>query len=68
MLLDVAKTHQLDLSKCYMVGDRWKDIECGISAGCKTIFINHHYSEKKPQFSDIEVDSLKKACDYILGE
>jgi D-glycero-D-manno-heptose 1,7-bisphosphate phosphatase len=31
----------LDLSRCWMIGDRLTDIECGTRAGAKTIFIAH---------------------------
>jgi D-glycero-D-manno-heptose 1,7-bisphosphate phosphatase len=39
MLLDLADTHQIDLSASIMVGDREPDIEAGKKAGCKTVFI-----------------------------
>jgi D-glycero-D-manno-heptose 1,7-bisphosphate phosphatase len=29
-----------------MMGDRWRDVECGFSAGCQTIFIDWGYEEK----------------------
>ena len=38
----------LDLSKCWLIGDRWKDIDAGQNVGCKTIFIDHNYIERKP--------------------
>lgn len=39
MILDAAKDFDIELSKSFMVGDKISDIECGISAGCKTILI-----------------------------
>ena len=36
-----------------MIGDRWKDIEAGQSAGCKTIFIDYNYKEIKKELSDL---------------
>ena len=39
----------LDLSKCWLIVDRWKDIDAGQNVGCKTIFIDHNYIERKPQ-------------------
>lgn len=67
-LLDAARKHQIDLSKSFMVGDRWRDIEAGISAGCKTFFINYSYSEQRPEAPDFIVSSLHEAQTIILGE
>ena len=47
-LLAAAKSHHIDLEKSYMVGDRWRDVEAGQQAGCKTIFIDYRYKEKQP--------------------
>ena len=48
-----------------MIGDRWKDIEAGRNAGCKTIFIDYNYKEPKPQNPDFTTDSLLKAVNLI---
>ena len=67
-LLKAAEEHQIDLSKSFMVGDRWRDIEAGQSAGCKTFFINYRYAEQKPDAPDFIVSSLLEAKKIILGE
>ena len=67
-LLDAAKEHEIDLSKSFMVGDRWRDIEAGHSAGCKTFFIDYGYSEKRPHRPDYIVSSLVEVEKIILGE
>jgi D-glycero-D-manno-heptose 1,7-bisphosphate phosphatase len=67
-LLEAAKQHQIDLSKSFMVGDRWRDIEAGAAAGCKTFFINYQYSERTPETPDFIVSSLLEAKKIILGE
>lgn len=41
MILDSAERHQIDLSRSYMIGDSYTDIECGINAGVKTILLSH---------------------------
>jgi D-glycero-D-manno-heptose 1,7-bisphosphate phosphatase len=51
-----------------MVGDRWRDVEAGASAGCKTFFINYRYAEQKPDAPDFIVSSLMEAKKIILGE
>lgn len=48
MLRMMAKERGIDLSRSFMVGDRSRDIEAGIAAGCKTIFIDYGYAEPSP--------------------
>lgn len=67
-ILDAAKSLEIDLSKSFMVGDRWRDIEAGQKAGCKTFFINYCYAEKLPDAPDFIVSSLLEAERIILGE
>ena len=67
-LLDAARKHQIDLSKSFMVGDRWSDIEAGAAVGCKTFFINYGYQEKQPYHPDFIVSSLAEAAKVIIGE
>ena len=65
LLLDAAKKWDVDLKKSFMIGDRWKDIEAGKSAGCKTIFIDCDYNEKKPNSPNFTTDSLINAVRII---
>jgi len=48
MLLAAAADHGIDLAGSYMVGDRWRDIDAGASAGCRTILIDRGYRERAP--------------------
>jgi D-glycero-D-manno-heptose 1,7-bisphosphate phosphatase len=66
MLLDAAGDLGLDLAGSVMVGDRWRDIAAGVAAGCRTIFINHHYAETQPTTFDVELSSLADAAAWIL--
>jgi histidinol phosphatase-like enzyme len=38
MILEAAARHRIDLAASYLVGDRWRDVHAGRSAGCRTIF------------------------------
>ena len=67
MLVDAARDMDLDLPSSFMVGDRWRDIDAGIAAGCHTIWINQHYAERVPTRFDVEVGSLTEAAGFILG-
>lgn len=67
-IIAAAKKHGIDLGESFMVGDRWRDIEAGQRAGCKTIFIDYGYDEKQPESVNYRVRSLKEASQFILGE
>jgi D-glycero-D-manno-heptose 1,7-bisphosphate phosphatase len=68
LLLEAAKDLNLDLKKSYMVGDRWRDVSAGQSAGCKNFFIDYNYREERPKEPFITVLSLLHAVEIIIGE
>ena len=68
MLFVGASEFDLDLSQSFMVGDRWRDMEAGKGAGCKTLFIDYGYNEKQPKSFDFRVSSLQEAAKIILGD
>jgi D-glycero-D-manno-heptose 1,7-bisphosphate phosphatase len=68
LLMTAALKWSIDLHQSFMVGDRWKDMEAGIAAGCRTVFIDHGYSERKPAHSDFTARSLREAADWILKQ
>jgi D-glycero-D-manno-heptose 1,7-bisphosphate phosphatase len=65
MLLQAAEVLRIDLAKSWMVGDRWRDIDCGFKAGCKTIFIDWGYQESLKQPPDYRVENLLEAATLI---
>ena len=67
-LITAALKYNIDLSKSFMVGDRWRDIEAGQNAGCRTFFIDYQYSEKQPTNPTYRVASLSEAVHIILNE
>jgi D-glycero-D-manno-heptose 1,7-bisphosphate phosphatase len=68
MLLRAARELGIDLAQSWMVGDRWRDIDCGHAAGCRTIFINRGYAEELRQKPDFSAGNLAEAADIILRE
>jgi D-glycero-D-manno-heptose 1,7-bisphosphate phosphatase len=68
MLLDGAREFGVDLSGSYMVGDRWRDVEAGVAAGCKTVFLDYGYAERQPETVDYRVRSMADAASVILEE
>ena len=67
MLLRAARELDLDLTRSFMVGDRWRDIDCGYAAGCKTIFIDRGYDEVLKQHPDYTAADLPSAAKLILS-
>lgn len=67
MLLRAARELQADLRQCWMVGDRWRDVDCGHAAGCKTIFIDRGYAEELKQKPDFTVRNLLEAAEIIIS-
>lgn len=67
LLLDAADEFGIDLSRSYMVGDRWRDIGAGKAAGCYTLFIDRHYDEPLREAPDLVVNDLAEAADHILS-
>ena len=67
MIIEAARKHNIDLAASFMVGDRWRDIDAGYNAGCKTILIDYGYSERPPDHEpDLRVRSLREAADWII--
>ncbi len=66
LLLDAAAKHGVDLHASYIVGDRWRDIEAGQAAGCRTILVDQGVPQERPSTPDHIATSLSEAADYIL--
>jgi D-glycero-D-manno-heptose 1,7-bisphosphate phosphatase len=67
LLEAAARDAGLSLRDSFMVGDRWRDVEAGRTAGCVTIFIDRGYNERRPDDPDVTVCSLPDAVDWILS-
>ena len=67
MLLDAAREHDIALERSFLVGDRWRDVEAGRSAGCSCVFLDREYSEPMPVRPDVAVRDLDEAVAWILA-
>jgi D-glycero-D-manno-heptose 1,7-bisphosphate phosphatase len=69
LLLEAVAAYSIDLAASFMVGDRWRDIEAGRRAGCRTIFIDRGYAERQPNPpADYTAKDLSAAADWILSQ
>jgi D-sedoheptulose 7-phosphate isomerase len=68
LLLEARSKHNIDLSRSFVVGDRWRDIDAGHNAGCKTVLIDYGYRERAPaRPPEATVRSLREAADWIIS-
>ena len=65
MLLDSAKKWDIDLKQSYMIGDSWKDMDAGETAGCTCILIDAPYNQDV--YCLTRAGYLADAVQMILG-
>ncbi|MEM7182231.1 MAG: HAD family hydrolase [Spirochaetota bacterium] len=65
MLVQAAEDLSIDLQASYAVGDRWRDINAGKTAGCKTIFVDYGYAEILREKPDYVVEHPTMMLNYI---
>ena len=68
LLFRAAHDLGIDLTSSFMVGDRWRDVEAGRRAGCRTLFVDCSYRETSSSSCDFRVGSLLEASGIILAE
>lgn len=74
LLRQAQQKHGLDMSECYVIGDRWSDMVAGGRMGCKLILVltgrgqdalgcdRDKWSEYRPVYV---ADNLKMAADWL---
>lgn len=67
MLKQAAAEHGIDLSRSFMVGDRWSDVVAGAAAGCKTFLFDVPYSQCHRCTPDHVIADLPEAAERILS-
>jgi D-glycero-D-manno-heptose 1,7-bisphosphate phosphatase len=67
LLLQAARDLSLDLASSFMVGDRWRDVEAGRRAGCRTFYVDQGYEDSVPACTDFRVGSLSEAAGRVLA-
>lgn len=67
LLIKAAQELDIELSSSIMIGDRWRDVKAGQSAGCSCYFIDYEYDELPPVQPFFQVLSLLDAAKKIKG-
>ena len=68
LILRAATELNIDLKESYVIGDRWRDIDCARAAGCRAIFIDRGYKENLRQTPDVTVANFKEAVNAVLRD
>ena len=68
MLLEASREYGLNLAESWLVGDRWKDIDAGYAAGCRTVFLNYDYDECLNNPPDHTIRCIEQLSPLIIGE
>lgn len=69
MIIKAAEDFNIDIKKSFMIGDTFRDVECGKVAGCKTVLVNTNCQEETVTADygqDYNAEGILKALDYIL--
>ncbi len=70
MIIKAAEQFNLDLSACFIIGDRTVDIQTGKNCGIKTILVNTGYGGKNGKYSctpDYFAQDLNAAVKFCLS-
>jgi D-glycero-D-manno-heptose 1,7-bisphosphate phosphatase len=76
MIDQAAREHALDVSRSYVVGDRYGDVELAFRAGASSVFVKtgyglgdlHWNGKNWPRHPDRIAEDLGEAVDWILGQ
>jgi D-glycero-D-manno-heptose 1,7-bisphosphate phosphatase len=66
MLLRAAAEHDIDLKRSFLIGDRWRDVDCAHAAGCRAVFVDRGYGEALREMPEFTVASFSEAVATVL--
>ncbi|MEO7725233.1 MAG: HAD family hydrolase [Chthoniobacterales bacterium] len=66
MVLRAAAELGINLAASYLIGDRWRDVDCAHAAGCRTVFIDRGYAEPLREAPNFTVGSFAEAAEVVL--
>jgi len=68
LMLQMQDERGIDLAHSFLVGDRWRDVEAGRNAGCRTVFIDWGYKERDAAGqADYVCGTLREAARWITS-
>jgi D-glycero-D-manno-heptose 1,7-bisphosphate phosphatase len=67
MLLQAALDLSIELKNSWIIGDRKSDIDAGLAAGVRTVFITSGQDDARPTGSLHSAENLEQAIDFIMS-
>ncbi len=69
MVHDGAARFGIDLKRSYLIGDRWRDIDAGAAANCRTVLIDRDYDERESTVPpNARVATILEAAAWIIAD
>jgi D-glycero-D-manno-heptose 1,7-bisphosphate phosphatase len=68
LILKAADELNINLTDSYVIGDRWRDVDCARAAGCRAIFIQRGYKETLRKAPDVTVANFNDAVNAVLRD
>ncbi len=68
LILRAAAELKIDPKRSYVIGDRWRDVDCARAAGCRAILIQRDYKETLREAPDFTVANFKDAVSAVLRD
>jgi D-glycero-D-manno-heptose 1,7-bisphosphate phosphatase len=68
LILRAASELNIDPKRSYVIGDRWRDVDCAHAAGCRAIFIERGYKESLREAPDFAVANFNDAVSAVLRD
>jgi D-glycero-D-manno-heptose 1,7-bisphosphate phosphatase len=68
LILRAAAELNIDPKRSYVIGDRWRDVDCARAAGCHAIFIQRGYKDTLREAPDFTVANFNEAVSAVLSD
>jgi len=68
LILRAAAELNIDVKRSYVIGDRWRDVDCARAAGCRAIFIERDYKESLREAPDFTVANFNEAVSVVFRD
>jgi D-glycero-D-manno-heptose 1,7-bisphosphate phosphatase len=68
LILRASAELSIDPKMSYVIGDRWRDVDCARAAGCHAIFIQRGYKETLREAPDFTVVNFNEAVTAVLRD
>jgi D-glycero-D-manno-heptose 1,7-bisphosphate phosphatase len=68
LILHATAELSIDPKTSYVIGDRWRDVDCAHAAGCRAILIQRGYKENLREPPDFTVANFNEAVSAVLRD